>query len=412
MQDAVLALEKYASTVYNVRTFGGAKADGSDDTPAFNACLAAIPNPAGGGTIYVPPGVYNLSTPLLLNSKRYIRIVGAGPSRTGGAATSSLIRFNGTTGPLVQGASSTGIELSDLYVQWPSTFTGTVVDYSNATFPRLNGCFFGSNGGGSVAAAIVGFDSALAPFVDLCQFHNAQVGIQGLSNSSHFSNAGSIRRSFFNSLTGDVAVAGIQNPGNGWDISNNVFEMGQAAGTQAAIAFGGGFSAKGLILTGNWFGDTGGTAVSHVTVTGSGWTLKGNYIGGSANSTAVAIANNASGISVQGNFLDTHSIGISIGTGTTGLVLGPNGMNAVTTAISGTPGAGSVLLTTSAMQLFQPLQVPTPALAGQTGAIYQGSGAPNNANGNNGDYYFRTDTPGTANQRLYVKSAGTWTGIV
>lgn len=45
-------------------------------------------------------------------------------------------------------------------------------------------------------------------------------------------------------------------------------------------------------------------------------------------------------------------------------------------------------------------------------ALFQGIGAPNNANGNNGDFYLRGDTPGTANQRLYVKSAGAWVGIV
>jgi hypothetical protein len=47
-----------------------------------------------------------------------------------------------------------------------------------------------------------------------------------------------------------------------------------------------------------------------------------------------------------------------------------------------------------------------------TAAMYAGSGVPNNANGNNGDYYFRSDTPGTAAQRLYVKSAGVWVGVV
>lgn len=45
-------------------------------------------------------------------------------------------------------------------------------------------------------------------------------------------------------------------------------------------------------------------------------------------------------------------------------------------------------------------------------AIYQGSGVPSNANGNNGDFYFRTDTPGTSNQRLYVKASGSWSGIL
>jgi hypothetical protein len=44
--------------------------------------------------------------------------------------------------------------------------------------------------------------------------------------------------------------------------------------------------------------------------------------------------------------------------------------------------------------------------------LTSGSGAPSNANGANGDYYFRQDTPGTVNQRLYVKSAGAWVGII
>lgn len=54
----------------------------------------------------------------------------------------------------------------------------------------------------------------------------------------------------------------------------------------------------------------------------------------------------------------------------------------------------------------------TPAGQPQTGVLYMGQGAPANANGNPGDFYLRTDTPGTANQRLYVKSAGAWTGIL
>ena len=45
-----------------------------------------------------------------------------------------------------------------------------------------------------------------------------------------------------------------------------------------------------------------------------------------------------------------------------------------------------------------------------SGDIFGGSGAP--SGGANGDYYFRTDTPATANQRMYVKIAGSWVGIV
>jgi parallel beta-helix repeat protein len=50
--------------------------------------------------------------------------------------------------------------------------------------------------------------------------------------------------------------------------------------------------------------------------------------------------------------------------------------------------------------------------AAQRGSIYQGSGVPSNSNGSNGDVYFRTDAPGTANQRIYIKSAGSWVGIL
>lgn len=83
-------------------------------------------------------------------------------------------------------------------------------------------------------------------------------------------------------------------------------------------------------------------------------------------------------------------------------------------------GAGGAVIASdgAVKSVLGPLQVSgafspaTPAAATQLGALYQGSGAPSNTNGNNGDVYFRTDTPGTVNQRIYIKSAGSWTGIV
>jgi hypothetical protein len=45
-------------------------------------------------------------------------------------------------------------------------------------------------------------------------------------------------------------------------------------------------------------------------------------------------------------------------------------------------------------------------------AIRAGSGAPNNAVGQNGDFYFRSDTPGTLNQRLYVRAAGAYVALL
>ncbi len=49
----------------------------------------------------------------------------------------------------------------------------------------------------------------------------------------------------------------------------------------------------------------------------------------------------------------------------------------------------------------------------QTPAFINVTGVPTAALGNVGDYAFRTDTPGTANQRQYIKTAaGTWTALV
>lgn len=58
---------------------------------------------------------------------------------------------------------------------------------------------------------------------------------------------------------------------------------------------------------------------------------------------------------------------------------------------------------------FQP---GTPAGKPQAARIYQGPGLPDGANGSDGDFYFRTDTPETPNQRLYIRGGGRWLGIL
>lgn len=50
--------------------------------------------------------------------------------------------------------------------------------------------------------------------------------------------------------------------------------------------------------------------------------------------------------------------------------------------------------------------------SGSASTLWSGTGVPASAMGNNGDFYLRSDAPGTANQRIYVKAAGAWTGVV
>jgi hypothetical protein len=56
------------------------------------------------------------------------------------------------------------------------------------------------------------------------------------------------------------------------------------------------------------------------------------------------------------------------------------------------------------------LQPNTPALAAHACSIYATTGAPNNADGADGDFCFRDD--GAAGSFIYHKAAGVWTGIV
>jgi len=85
--------------------------------------------------------------------------------------------------------------------------------------------------------------------------------------------------------------------------------------------------------------------------------------------------------------------------------LGANALNAT---------ANSVLIGgTGTLSLRTPGKIypGTDANAVQTAAgLYAGTGAPNNANGADGDYYFRSDAAG--NTALYQKRAGSWEAII
>lgn len=41
-----------------------------------------------------------------------------------------------------------------------------------------------------------------------------------------------------------------------------------------------------------------------------------------------------------------------------------------------------------------------------------GVGVPPASLGSDGDYYFRQDTPGVVNQRIYAKVSGVWGGVI
>lgn len=98
VQDAIVALQKNAQVVVNVKTFqaAGAKGDGStDDTTAIQAALDACRS-AGGGIVYFPQGTYMLSM----------------ATRTGGfAGNACALMYGANTTILGAGAGATSLKL-------------------------------------------------------------------------------------------------------------------------------------------------------------------------------------------------------------------------------------------------------------------------------------------------------------
>lgn len=76
-----------------------------------------------------------------------------------------------------------------------------------------------------------------------------------------------------------------------------------------------------------------------------------------------------------------------------------------------TPVLGAATGTTLSLTSY--IRPGTDGGSAQTAAgLFAGSGAPNNANGQNGDFYFRSDGTAAGNNVIYHKEAGAWIALV
>lgn len=105
---------------------------------------------------------------------------------------------------------------------------------------------------------------------------------------------------------------------------------------------------------------------------------------------------NGANIKLIGNGATTPSKSIRVQSGSLQIM-----NDAYTAAIA-------ALADTGYLQLAAGLQPGTPAQATQPGNLFMGSGVPSNANGNNGDFYFRTDGTEAGHTLLYHKESGSW----
>jgi Pectate lyase superfamily protein len=110
------------------------------------------------------------------------------------------------------------------------------------------------------------------------------------------------------------------------------------------------------------------------------------------------------------NYYNNQLIGCSDGTET---AMFPTGNGGVFTIWNGSP-----TFLVNIPLVLNNVQARSYQNVGGANSITQGSGAPTNPTGSNpvaGDVYFRTDTPSTSNQRIYICTVGggspTWVGI-
>lgn len=390
-------------SLYNLRDFGadptGTNASDNAFADIIQACTTIRTNgsafEAEGWGFTMDRGLYKITTPIVMNWP--LAMIGPGW---------------GAEIFLANGANSDMIQFNPQGSQW---FGGAVIAHV-----KLNG----NAANQSAASNIINAKGAVtcefhhiwfeAPYTAGLSIHDDNLGGFGHHNFIHHCR-------FWDGSTspgaGGAGLAGVGLYTHNSDenrITDNVFQnCGTAGGTFNSAAY---FDDSGLqTLLGNVFVAGATNGIDQVKLASTNYNLVGNiFDGGTANQ--LNLATGASHASIVGNrFYRPTNTGncLTIGAGSNYTVVG----NAFESAVAANASNAAINNAGGSSVNIGPNDYITNG-SWNTGVIvggntqYTGSGAPANTLGNNGDYYFRTDTPGTANQRLYVKSAGAWAGVV
>lgn len=343
----------------------GAKCDGvTDDTTALNAALAvAIAN---AGSLVLPENktciVATSSSPALNadeapNVSIVSGVAGGESSRPGGGTTlGSRLLFTGTPAIAIGARGSFGFGLKRVIVQASNAaFAGTLLDTSH--FPGDTRCGGGAcdtegaaivsntfQGTSTTCATAVSFNQTIESAAINNHFFGCGNQLAGAANSLGYSNVIRVWGNDFNASTGVNNM--ILNGGESWSVLGNTFEINGS--NAATMGNSGGYAdLTALDFSGNWDGDdVGAGAYTKYTfpanTTGS---FTNNLVSATrAAATGFVIGNN-SRLSFFGNtFVPGSTVGTlySIGTGDI-LNIGPQNYATLSTFMSGTPAAGSIV---------------------------------------------------------------------
>jgi hypothetical protein len=339
---------------FNVKSdqFGAAGDNTTDDTAAIQAAInAAASVTFGKAGVYFPPGVYLISSALTVATPG-MTLQGAG-GRTSGGIAACQINYSPATGSRVIDARNTiGLQIRDIFFfATSSSYAGVVLDLSGAsTFATARDCQFvlGGTTAGSVGLSL---DQAIDCSFTNCTFIRGaiqtQLGSVGVCTGCTFSKC----RWSINV----ASMIAMQGTADGLSLYSPTVEMSSLNISSTLINLQA--TSRGVLIAQPTIVDSGSSSTgTSIAFAGNGLKIEGAYMDAHSTMVHVSIANSSTGIDIDAsNYFAGGTTAVALGTGTSGVRLGPFTTTA-TNAFTGTPGSGSETLIGGNLRLYEAFQ--------------------------------------------------------
>ena len=289
----------YAYPPYDLRRYGGDSTGSAASDTAMSNAIAVCGTT--GGRISCPTGTYKFASQIDLTNKFCITIDGDG-GRTSNGSTATTLTYSGTTAPFIKAQSSHGCGIEKLQITTSNGgFTGAFIKGGNDG--SHGDCFqlLVSDVWLNCQSQCVGIDldKTIVCNIQRTYISAGKPCLTGQSSAGGSYSVGvTIEKCHFNCAISSYNIGYL---GLGWNIINNVFEP-DANGVMVAIQNTTSTLAEGLVIQGNWIGDST-TTSSPITLSGYGIQITGNFVNGDAGgmTSALIFLTTASGVQISGN---------------------------------------------------------------------------------------------------------------
>jgi hypothetical protein len=313
---------------------------GSNNSATLNSLITSLCK----GTIWFDPGIYMFGSTVNITTgcASGIHFIGSG-SGAGTAISQrpATVMLYAGTAPFIKISNSMSNTFEHFQFQ-PiiNNYSGATVQITNATGsapdPSYNvfqfNTFVGAASCFSGSCANLHFDlnKSIETTIRNNSFYGGEYAISGgVISGGGYTNSLRIEDNEFFSFLFPPIIGG----GEAWIISGNTFEQ---LFSGAAGAFTSTETQRGMLWSGNWFGDVTVNGGQWINVTGFGFSFTGNRLASNSTTSNVGIAlNGVKGFSITGNDFQFMSIGISPSSTPDGGTICGNSYHSVTTFIAG-----------------------------------------------------------------------------